>query len=636
MKNVVVGTAGHIDHGKTLLVRSLTGIDADRLAEEKRRGITIDIGFAVLREADLIVHFVDLPGHEKFIKNMLAGATGMDFFLLVVAADESVMPQTVEHLEILKLLGIERGIVAVNKIDKADLDAAEVCRMEVRDLLKSRGFRDIEVIDVSAKSGEGTGLLKEAIIREAAASADRDASRPFRLPVDRVFSIRGFGTVITGTSTSGTLTTGDSLTFYPSLLKSKVRGIEVFREKRERASGGERVALNVPDVFPDEIARGETAAAADSMFPAKYFYCSLDIPRGILSNGSEFQMHAGTTETPVRIAYPGTPGKDDGRLIVQARPTRELALWAGDRFILRLPSPVRTAGGGTVLLPTSRRAKWHSGRTGRVAALLRSSEENAVILALLAESGEMGVSRNEAARKTGMTGAAAQELAGILVEQGKMKEPVPGEWWIGPSEFEKLCSRAVYYLRKKHEGPPVRTYLSKEEFFSHFGRLLPEKWTGALLEILVEKGEISIDRDRMKLNSFVPPLSPDDEKKIRKIMDALGASFPVPLGKDELFLIVQEKDRWLVNMMRGDGRLVAIDGGNFFLSEEGFQRVSAKLAEFARKGHRMFKVPEFKDFLGLTRKTAIPLLEHFDRLGMTKRNGDTREVLLKGDGDEAS
>lgn len=632
MKNVVVGTAGHIDHGKTMLVKSLTGIDADRLAEEKKRGITIDIGFAALKVEGLLIHFVDLPGHEKFIRNMLAGATGIDFFLLVVAADESVMPQTVEHLEILKLLGIGRGVVAVNKIDKAGPEAVEACRMEVLDLLNRNGFGETELINVSAKTGEGTDLLRKAILREAASSGERDASRPFRLPVDRIFSIKGFGTVITGTSTSGTLRTGDPLTFYPSLLKSKVRGIEVFREKRDSASGGERVALNVPEVFPDQMERGETAAAADSMFPAKYFYCSLDMPPGVLRKSSEFQMHVGTSEVPVRIAFPAGTGTGGSRTIVQVRPSRELALWSRDRFILRLPSPVRTVGGGTVLLPASRRAKWQSARTGRVVNLLGASDENSVILALLAESGERGVSRTEAARKIGITAARAFEFARLLYSKGEMKELAKGEWWIGSGELERLSSRALSYLRKKHDGPPVRAHLSKEEFFSHFGRLLPEKWTGALLDLLVAEGKISLEKDRMRLASFEPPVSPEDEKKIRLILGSLEASFPAPLAKEELFRLVDEKDRWLMNMMRGDGRLVAIDGGNFFFSGEGFRNVSAKLGEFAEKGHRVFKVPEFKDFLGLTRRTAIPLLEHFDSLGLTKRNGDMREVVLKGDG----
>lgn len=634
MKNVVVGTAGHIDHGKTLLVRSLTGIDADRLAEEKRRRITIDIGFAALKAEGLLIHFVDLPGHEKFIKNMLAGATGIDFFLLVVAADESVMPQTVEHLQILKLLGIERGIVAVNKIDKADPEIVEACRMEVLDLLISNGFRDIGVINVSARTGEGTDILKKAILREAEVSEERDASRPFRLPLDRIFSIKGFGTVITGTSTSGTLNIGDSLTFYPSLLKSKVRGIEVFREKRESASGGERVALNVPEVFPDEIGRGETAAAADSMFPTRFFFCSLETPPGLLRNSSEFQMHVGTSEVPVRVAFPGDADIGGGRIIAQVRPIQELALWSGDRFILRLPSPVRTVGGGTILLPSSRRAKWHSERTGKVVSLLKASSKNSVILALLAESGERGISKKEAARKIGMTVAGAAQLARLLASGGDLHELANGEWWIGSAEQEKLSSRAVSYLKKKHEGPPVRTDLSKEEFFSHFSRLLPEKWAAALLDLLVEKGEISVDKDRMRLISFEPPISGGEEEKILAILNALKASFPAPLAKEELFRIVGEKDRWLMNMMRSDGRLVAIDGGNFFFSREGFKDVSARLAEFARSGHRIFKVPEFKDFLGLTRRTAIPILEHFDRLGMTKRDGDTREVLPKGETDE--
>jgi len=634
LKNVVVGTAGHIDHGKTLLVRALTGTDADRLAEEKRRGITIDIGFAVLRENGLLVHFVDLPGHEKFIKNMLAGATGIDFFLLVVAADESVMPQTVEHLEIMKFLGIRRGVVALNKVDKVDGETAEIARLETEALLERNGFQGARIVKVSAKSGEGLEDLRKEILGEASASGARDPFRPFRMPIDRIFSIRGFGTVVTGTSTSGVLRLGDTLAFYPSMLRSKVRSIEVFREKKESASGGERVAVNVPDVVTDEMERGETAAAADSMFPARFFFCSVDAPGHVLKSSSEFLLHVGTMEVPVRLAFPSDRDGGGGPLIAQIRSREELALWSGDRFILRLPSPLRTVGGGTILLPTPRRAKWHAPRTAGVVAVLRSAGEGAALLALLSDNGERGASSKEASQRLGFTTDRAAGIMASLAGEGRAVSLANDEWWIDSGEFENLEKRAVNYLGKRHEGPPVRPNLGKEEFFSHFSRLLPEKWTEALLGHLEKKGSVVVEKDKVRLASFETKVPEEDRLRIAAMMASLDRSFPVPLSREELLGSAGGKSEWALNLIRSEGRVVSIKG-EFFFSKDGYRRILSMLREFAKAGHREFAVPEFKDFFGMTRRTAIPLLEHFDGEGMTRRIGDRREIIAKGDPDEA-
>jgi selenocysteine-specific elongation factor len=630
LRNFVIGTAGHIDHGKTLLVKALTGIDADRLDEEKKRGITIDIGFAVLKQDDLLVHFVDLPGHEKFIKNMLAGATGIDFFLLVVAADESVMPQTKEHLEILRLLGVGRGVVALNKIDMTDEETAEIAILEIENTLEEKGFSGISIIKVSAKTGDGIGGLRELLLNEAVGSGPREPSRPFRLPVDRVFSIKGFGTVVTGTSTSGRLKLGDTLTFYPSSLKSKVRNIEVFREKREEAFGGERVALNVPEVFTEDMARGEVAARADSMYPAKYFYVSLELPLHFSKNGAEFQMHVSTLEIPVKMAFPAPGDIPGGSAIAQVRLKDDLALWPGDRFILRLPSPMRTIGGGMILLPSLKRARWHTGKTREICRLLSSSDRDDILTALLLDNGERGASRKEILQRLGLDEESAEELGKRMASKGRLRILAAGEWWIESSEFGSLKNRVINFLNKRQAGPPPKSFIKKEELFSHFGRLIPDKWIQALLDDLARDRAVVADKDKIRLASFEVPLSKSDEESVKKISAAMTESFPAPRSREELLDIVGAKGGWILNLMADEGKLLVFDSGGFFIGKDGLHEIIRRLKELSGSGRSSFKVPEFKDFFGLTRKTAIPLLEYLDEIGVTKRAGDERIIIPRG------
>lgn len=627
MKNVVVGTAGHIDHGKTALVKALTGIDADRLGEEKLRGITIDIGFAVMKEGDAAVHFVDLPGHEKFIRNMVAGASGIDFFLLVVAADESVMPQTSEHLEIMRFLGIEMGIAVLNKIDAVDNETAGMAEVETEALLKDNGYDNVGILKVSAKTGEGVEALRRAIMKQAAGSPSRSLVSPFRLPIDRVFSIKGFGTVITGTSSSGTLKVGDILAFYPSLLKSKVRTIENFGEKKEEASGGERVALNVPEIQAGQIGRGEIAVKADSMFPANYFYVQLELPGKLLKSGSEFQMHIGTMEVPAKISVPGGIKRDATPAPAQLRLKESCALWPKDRFILRLPSPLRTIGGGIILLPSAKRAKWKSDKALKMAGLLSSFREDERLLALLTDNGERGASKREILQRLGILDENLDEMKERLLSEGKIAVPAKSEWWIGKSELESLTERVVKFLSKKHSGPPMRLSIKKEEVFSHFGKLIESKWIQALLDTMVEKDLIVISKDIIKLKSAEFPLSKSDEEKIAKIISVFDIPMPVPASREELLGIAGEKNDWLLTFLVEQGRMISFSAGSFYYTKEGLKKVVEKLQALKSAGRKNFKVPEFKEMLGITRKSAIPLLEYLDEIKVTRRSGDEREIL---------
>ena len=340
MRDVVVGTAGHIDHGKTLLVKALTGMDADRWEEEKRRGITLDIGFATRTDGRGTLHFVDLPGHERFIKNMLAGATGIDLCLLVVAADESVMPQTVEHAEILSLLGIRRGVVALNKVDLVDEETRELAQLELDEFLESRGLGHLPVVPVSAATGEGIEALLEALHAQAEACSAPDAGRPFRLPVDRVFPVKGFGTVVTGTCIDGSVAVGGTLSVYPGDRGSRVRGIQIFGNAIEEAHAGQRAALNLPDLRHEEVRRGDLAAEAGSIWPTHLLDVRVRVlasAKRPLKTGAVCTLHVHTQEVEAHIHLCGrdalAPGEE---CLAQARLPQPAAAWPGDRFILRL------------------------------------------------------------------------------------------------------------------------------------------------------------------------------------------------------------------------------------------------------------------------------------------------------------
>ena len=353
MKNIIVGTAGHIDHGKTALVKALTGIDADRLEEEKRRGITIDIGFAHLQLASGVrLGFVDVPGHERFVKNMLAGVGGIDMVLFVVAADESIKPQTREHFDICRLLGIPKGIIALTKADLVDADILELARLEVEEFTAGSFLEGAPVVAVSSATGAGIPELRAALERAAASVPEKDAGGHFRLPIDRVFSVKGFGTVATGTLLSGTLGKESEVEAYPLGRRLRVRGVQVYGENADRASAGQRTAVNLPDVQPGELARGMVLAGPGLFEAVRHIDCALELLPSAkpLKHRAPVHFHAGTAEIEAEVrllegAGALQPGRRGWARIVLRDPA---LLLPGDRFIIRMFSPVTTIGGGEI------------------------------------------------------------------------------------------------------------------------------------------------------------------------------------------------------------------------------------------------------------------------------------------------
>ena len=631
MRDVIVGTAGHIDHGKTLLVKAMTGTDADRWEEEKRRGITLDIGFATLAHERATLHFVDLPGHERFIKNMLAGATGVDVCLLVVAADESVMPQTVEHAQILRLLGVRRGVVALNKMDLVDAETRELARLELGEFLESLGMGHWPVIPVSALTGEGVPDLTEALLREAEASERPGVGRPFRLPVDRVFPVKGFGTVVTGTCIDGGVAVGDEVEVYPAEGRSRVRGLQVFGAAVPSAFAGQRVAVNLPDLRHQDLGRGCLAAAAGSLWPTHLLDVSVEVlpsARLPLRTGSTIALHIHTQEVEAHLHLEGAavlgPGESG---LAQLRMPEPVIAWPGDRFILRQPAPAGTVAGGEVLLVAQRKARWRRPVDRATAEALRRGDGMA---ALLVEAGPVGLSPAEVRARTGLAGDALEAVASACEKRGSLVRWGGGAWWLAAPEAEAWANRAEAWLRSKHGGKGPLEWVPRQEFVGRWQRILRPERAEALLSALQSRGAVEVQGDRVRSAGYGVKLTPKQRAAVEALRAALGGDgYPMRTGK-ELEEACGPSVREILPILTGAGEVVRF-GGDFFIGAETRERVRRVLADWGAGHEGIISVPDFKDALGTTRKYVMPLLEHLDDLKWTRREGDGRRILVKGE-----
>ncbi len=629
MRDIVVGTAGHIDHGKTLLVKAMTGTDADRWEEEKQRGITLDIGFATLAHERATLHFVDLPGHERFIKNMLAGATGVDVCLLVVAADESVMPQTVEHAQIVRLLGVGRGVVALNKIDLVDGETAELARLELGDFLQGLGMEHWPVLPVSALTGDGVPALVEALLREAEACERPGGGRPFRLPVDRVFPVKGFGTVVTGTCVDGAVAVGDEVEVHPGRGRSRVRGLQVFGAPVPSAEAGQRVAVNLPDLHHQDLRRGCLVAVAGALWPTHLLDVSVEVlpsARLPLRTGTTLALHVHTQEVEAHLHLEGPAALGPGeRGLAQLRMPEPVMAWPGDRFILRQPAPAGTVAGGEVLLVAQRKARWKRPVDRATAEALRRGDG---LAALLVEAGPAGLSASDVSARIGLAGAAleaaafAGERSGSLVRWGR------GAWWLAPGEAQAWTTRSEAWLKSKHGGKGPLEWVPRQEFLGRWQRILRLERAEALLTALESAGAVEVRGDRVRSAGYGVKLTPKQREAVAALRVELGGDgYPMRTGKeleDACGLAVRE----VLPILTGAGEVIRF-GGDFFMAMETREAVRALLADWVAGHGPTISVPEFKDALGSTRKYVMPLLEHLDDLKWTRREGDGRRILVR-------
>jgi selenocysteine-specific elongation factor len=621
MKNVIVGTAGHIDHGKTSLVRALTGIDTDRLEEEKRRGISIDLGFAHLDlTPDIRIAFVDVPGHEKFIKNMLAGAAGIDSVMFIIAADESIKPQTREHFEICRLLNIRSGVIVLTKSDLVDRDILDLVRLEVEEFVAGSFLDGAPVVAVSSTTGEGLADLRAALAATASEVHVKDATRHLRLPIDRSFTMRGFGTVVTGTLVSGRITVEQELEVHPAAKRLRVRGLQVHGAAAKQATAGQRTAVNVAGADHTELARGMILTEPGLFRPTTVVDCRFELVGGAkpLKQRAPVHFHAGTAEVEAEVrllsgAAVMDPGNADFVRFLLRDP---LLLLPGDRFIARMFSPVVTIGGGVVIdIAPPKRVK-RSEAPARLHVLLDGSQRDQ--LALLVKESKFGVSAAELVARTGWTlNEIEAAAAGVVVVRD------PQTWFLDADWASSMRAKLRSVLAAYHKQNPLQPGIPKEELRS---RELPRAPAFLLDALLKQEKTLVVTGDVVHLNSHKIAFKQDEDTALSRIEHAFeAAGLAVPATHEVLGAsgVDAARAKTLLQILVKDKRLVRI-GDDLVFHPAALRALREKLA--AHKGER-FAVPVFKEWTGVSRKYAIPLLEFLDREHVTRREGDERIVL---------
>ncbi len=624
MRSFIVGTAGHIDHGKSALVHALTGTDPDRLKEEKERGITIDLGFAHAPLGEGIeASFVDVPGHERFVRNMLAGAHGIDAVLLVVAADESVMPQTREHFEICRLLGIPRGLVALTKCDVADADAQALAESEVRDLVRGSFLQGAPVVRVSSRTREGLAELVDRLRAVAGKSAERAPDGVLRLPVDRVFSMRGFGTVVTGTLVSGALAVGDEVEILPAGLRARVRGLHVHGVPAPRVGSGHRTAVNLAGVEVDDVVRGDVVARPATLRPSAVLDVRLSLlPEARpLEEQERVRIHAASAEALGRVRLLGprelSPGHDG---LAQLRLERRVVAVRGDRLVLRSYSPAATIGGAVVLDPQPPKRR-SADRTGleRLAAARDDSEAAA---RLVEHAGERGVETGALGARFGLTPDA---LRACLA--GQSTAVLLGATWISDAALRGLAERARAALQKFHAENPLREAMPREELRrAAFARAAPEAFERVVAD-LVAAGEVRAAADAVALARHAVRLSGAEDVARQALLEAARASQLAGAAPAEVAQAKNADPRLydrVARVLLASGELRRV--GERLVVSDRLAGLAKDVRERWPPGSRL-DVGAFKDLTGLTRKYVIPLLEHLDRERVTRRAGSDRFVL---------
>jgi selenocysteine-specific elongation factor len=633
MKSIIIGTAGHIDHGKTALVKALTGIDADRLEEEKRRGITIDLGFAHLELAapsgeKIRLGFIDVPGHERFVRNMLAGVGGIDLVLMVIAADESIKPQTREHFEICRLLSIPRGITVITKADMVDEDTLGVVRMEIEDFVRG-SFLDVSrspIIAVSALEGTGLDELKREIIRLSAEVPARDTEALFRLPIDRVFTMKGFGAVVTGTLIAGKVKKEEEVEIFPSRKRARVRGVQVHGSAAEQAIAGQRTALNLAGVQMEELARGMTLAAPGVLEPTQKLEVQISLLKDVkpLKNRARVHFHAFTSETIAEVALRGvTELKPGSSAFAQLRTAEPLLLLPGDRAILRQFSPVLTIG-GAVVLDAFPMARQKQDAVQRFLETLSSGTRQDALLARIARRGHEGLSVAAAVRETGLKQSVLQPVIATLIQQKQIIQVA--EFLLSSDAMQKTRDKLVAALEAFHKANPLVGGISKEELREKLD--LHQTVLEALLAQLTRDKKTEVAGEQVRLAGRGVELKDDEAKAKQQIEKAFAdAGLKVPLMKEVLDKLPVDKVRAqkLVTLLLRDRVLIKL-ADDLVFHQTALQGLRQLMAVQKAKTPKI-DVATFKDMLGVTRKYAIPLLEYLDQQRITRRVGDERIIL---------
>lgn len=629
MNHTIIGTAGHVDHGKTQLIGALTGMQTDRLAEEKKRGITIELGFAYLElPGGGKAGIIDVPGHEKFIKNMLAGAGSIDVALLVVAADEGFMPQTREHLDILRLLDIKRGIIALTKTDLVDDDWRELVTADIAEQVGGTFLENAPVVPVSSVTGEGIEQLKQQLFALLEQSDQKESHVPFRLPVDRVFPVDGFGTVVTGTLTEGQLAEGDGITVYPSMLTARARNIQVHGQDAETAYAGQRVAVNLAGLKYTDVARGDTLAAPGSMENSALLDVRLDIlpntGREVVNN-SRLHLHHGSSEMLCRLVLLDTDVLAAGQSgYAQLRLSEPLAARPGDRFVVRFYSPLETIGGGIVLDPNPSK---HPRHDAIVLSGMRDLEdgtlEQQVAQIVLRRSGEFPP-LDSLKYLFFQNNPLYDDAANALLKRGELLL-VADDRVAHQGYVERLGQKAKTVLSDYHKEHPLKAGMRRDELWT---QLLPKQdfaLVDRVIGLIAERGFIRLDGNLAADADFSPAMSDEHKAMTNKLIKIFLDSGVETPGLDELneqFAKEKKAFKQSFDALIDGGELVmltpkiAIHCQHYDAAVQAFDRLESE--------HGEVTLAAFRDALGTSRKYALALLEQFDRKGMTKKEGDAR------------
>jgi selenocysteine-specific elongation factor len=638
MRHLIVGTAGHIDHGKSALVLALTGIDPDRLEDEKRRGITIDLGFAHLDLGEGIrVGFIDVPGHERFVRNMLAGVGGIDLVILVVAADESIKPQTREHFDICKLLGIRKGLVAITKADLVDADIIDLIRLEMQEFVRGSFLEGSLLLPVSAKTGEGLEALKDELRRLALAVTPKPEELPFRLPIDRAFVMKGFGTVVTGTLIAGRIEKDSEVEIYPLGWRVRVRGIEVHNAPARTALAGQRTAVNLPGLEAKEISRGMVLAPPGLFAATARLDCKLNLlpTTRPLKNRARVHFHCNTSETIAEVVLLERKELGPGSsAFAQLRLSQPGVFMPGDRFIIRQFSPVTTIGGGSVLDNQPARHRSQDSTVVPFLDILEKGDSQVRLEWLVRQAGEAPLS--ELAARTGWLPAEVLRLGRALATANRLlllgQSP---ELFVHLEHFQELARRVIEQIEKFHAENPLVAGLPKEDLRSRIGARssphtgLPSNLLfNSLLQALAAQGRIDVQGETVRLAGRSIQLTPEEQAAKDQISAAFEKTgLAVPSAPEVLAKLRIDRPRAerLLQILLRENVLFKVTGDLIF-HRSALQQLKELLARRKAQSNRI-NVALFKEITGLSRKYAIPLLEYLDRERVTRREGDERIIL---------
>lgn len=631
----MIGTAGHIDHGKSTLVKALTNIDPDRLKEERERGMTIDLGFARMTlDDDRVVGIVDVPGHEKFIRNMVAGATGIDLVVLVVAADDGVMPQTREHLAIMQLLGVSRGFVALTKVDAVDPEMVELATEDVGDFLAGTFLEGAPIFPVSAETGEGMPALEAHLRAMASEIEPRPATGVFRMPIQRVFTVRGFGTVVTGIPVAGEIELGATIEIVPAGLRGKVRGIQAYGDTAERARAGHSTAINLSDIGHSEVHRGMVAAQPNFYVPIRMVGARLTALPTLsrpITNRMSVRLHTGTADVAGELVLLDRDELNPGETgLVQLRMKEPTVCAPGDRFVLRLLSPSITLGGGVVLEESRYRLKRFKDFILSELAYQEASLGSPITLleSILARRGPEACTALELSTAVKRPPAEIEGYLAELVQEGRVASPGDSERYLHVDRLGEALATLRAVFDKWFEENPTRQLIDLRDLRTLVS--FEADFLSLLLAELTKLGEVeSLPGGRLKVMSHETKLKPEQELLARKLLGLLEAEPFQPPARADLPAALKVSAKvvhpildYLVDQMS-----VAHVGGDLYLASSAIERAKTALVNsFERHGH--LEIPDLRDELGTTRKFLIPLLEYFDAQGVTIRQGAHR-VLKK-------